>query len=300
MQNTPKRDEIMMDTCRGALFPRPGHQLLEVDFSALEVKVIACYSKDTTLLKYINDEKSDMHGDMAKQVFLLDALNKKIPEHKILRNAVKNGFVFPEFYGDYYKNCTRNIAIKWCKLHKGKWKKEEGIKMPDGFVSDLLISKGIKSYESFEDHIKTIEGDFQNNRFYEHMNWLNRWYKKYLRRGYIDTYTGFRCGGLMSRNEIANYHIQGSAFHILLKTLILLDTKILQEKWDSKIISQIHDSLIIDTNPKELNLIIETIQDIIHNQLIKIWPWIIVPLEVEADLAEVDQSWAKIKSYPLP
>ena len=61
-----------MNMCRKALFPRPGHQLLEADFSGLEVRIAACYHKDKTMVKYITDPTTDMHGDMAKQIFMID------------------------------------------------------------------------------------------------------------------------------------------------------------------------------------------------------------------------------------
>ena len=40
-QNIPKRDEEIMQICRKALYPRPGHQIVEIDFSGLEVKIAA-------------------------------------------------------------------------------------------------------------------------------------------------------------------------------------------------------------------------------------------------------------------
>ena len=73
-QNIPKRDKEAMNIVRRAIFPRPGHQLLELDYSGLEVRIAACYHKDKTMLRYIGDPHSDMHGDMAKQIFIIDDL----------------------------------------------------------------------------------------------------------------------------------------------------------------------------------------------------------------------------------
>ena len=38
-QNIPKRDKESMKICRRAILPRPGHMLVEADFSALEVNI---------------------------------------------------------------------------------------------------------------------------------------------------------------------------------------------------------------------------------------------------------------------
>jgi hypothetical protein len=101
-----------MQTCRRAIFPRPGHQILAVDFSAIEVRIACCYTEDEKLI--YDTLHGDMHGDMAVELFKLDALDKKYPGEKNLRQGSKNGFVFPQFYGDYYGNCALNL-LEWAK-----------------------------------------------------------------------------------------------------------------------------------------------------------------------------------------
>ncbi|KKL05637.1 hypothetical protein LCGC14_2604030, partial [marine sediment metagenome] len=139
--------------------------LLEVDYSGLEVRIAACYHQDPNMLKYINNPASDMHGDMAKQIFKLPKLDKAITEHKVLRDAAKNGFVFPEFYGDYYKNCAESMACNWGELPQSRWKEGQGIKMPEGYLSDHLIAKGIKSYKQCELKLEFIN-NWKHGRIY--------------------------------------------------------------------------------------------------------------------------------------
>lgn len=300
-QNIPKRDKEAMNICRKALFPRPGHQLLEMDFGSLEVRIAACYHKDPMMIRYITDPTTDMHSDMGTQLFLLDKLDRKIPEHKVLRDATKNSFVFPQFYGDYYKNCAHNLAVRWGKLTEGKWRPRQGIPMPGGItLSDHLISQGIKSYNAYTEYVKEIEADFWGNRFRVYSKWKEKWWNNYQVNGYVDLLTGFRCSGLMSKNDSINYPVQGAAFHCLLWSFIEIDRIIRKEKWDTKIISQVHDSVILDVNPKELEIVTKTIKRITTVDLPKAFNWIIVPLEIEADLADIDCSWADLKSYPLP
>jgi len=297
-QNIPKRDEQSMQICRGALYPRPGHQLLEIDYSGIEVRVAACYHKDSTMLKYINDPKSDMHRDMAIQIFMLDEYDKSA--HNILRQAVKNGFVFPEFYGDYYKKCAINMACNWGKLPQGKWKAGQGIEIGTFlpiFLSDHLISKGIKSLDAFTEHIKKIEQDFWENRFSEYSEWKDRWYNTYKKYGYIDTLTGFRCSGVMGKNDVINYPVQGSAFHCLLWSFTEIDNTQIKSKWDTKLVSQIHDSAILDVNPNERDYITEACYNITTKELPKAWPWIITPMDVEMELCPVDAPWSQKEKY---
>jgi len=298
-QNIPKRDEESMQICRKALFPRPGHQLLEIDYSGLEVRIAACYHKDSTMLDYINNPKSDMHADMAKQIFIIDKFDKNIPSHYTLRQAAKNGFVFPEFYGDYYKKCAINMACSWGKLSQGKWGRGEGIEIDtkEFTLSDHFISKGINSLDKFSEHVKKIEIDFWENRFSEYAAWKDRWYNAYRKNGYIDLLTGFRCQGIMGRNDCINYPVQGAAFHCLLWSFIRLDELIRSEKLDSRLVGQIHDSILLDVAPDELEYIQEMAHKITCFELPETWKWIIVPLDVDMEIAPVDGSWAEKEKY---
>lgn len=121
-QNIPKRDAEAMRITRQALYPHHGCMIVEADFASLEVMISACYHKDPTMLEYLRTG-GDMHLDMAKQIFMADDLDKSKLGHGTLRQAAKNGFVFPQFYGDYYANNAKHLC-EWVDLPKeGKWKK---------------------------------------------------------------------------------------------------------------------------------------------------------------------------------
>lgn len=298
-QNIPIRDEESMQICRRAIFPRPGHQLLEVDFKGIEVSVSACYNKDTKLLKYVSDPKTDMHRDMAKQIFKIDNFDRSIPEYDVLRQATKNGFVFPEFYGDYYKNCAVNMLCNWGKLPQGKFHSGEGISMPEGTLADHLISVGLGSFNLFESHLQKIEKDFWGNRFVEYAEWKDRWWNVYQKYGYVSLLTGFTCSGVMNRKEVCNYPVQGSAFHCLLWSFNELDRLMRKEKWDTRLVGQIHDSVILDVNPEELKYVANIAHRVTCEDLPKAWKWIITPMNVDMALCPVDASWAEKEKYKI-
>lgn len=292
-QNIPKRDKEAMKLCRKALLPRPGHMLMEADFSSLEVMISACYHKDPVMLKYLKDKNADMHADMAKQIFMLEELDREDPVHNLLRSAAKNGFVFPQFYGDYYLNNAISLS-EWVGLSPKSWQKRAGIEFTDGtHISTHLIKNGIKSYDKFIDHIESIEEDFWGNRFQVYNNWRLKWVDKYRKRGYLKMLTGFECSGNMKRNNIINYPIQGTAFHCLLFTFIELDKIMIKENWKTKLIGQIHDDVIMDVHPEELERVKTALHKIVNKKLPSEWDWIIVPLEVEIDVYGVDQPWVK-------
>lgn len=296
-QNIPRHDEEAMKICRQVILPHPDHLLLEIDFKGIEVVIGCCYHRDTNMIQYLKDPSSDMHADLTKEIFLLERFDKSIPSHNILRMATKNSFVFPQFYGDYYKNCARNLC-EWVKLPMDKWKLGMGLKMDESFaISDHLIAKGINSYDSFTNHIQALENKFWTQYFANYAQWKERWWETYQKYGYIDLLTGFRCGGVMGRNDCINYPIQGTAFHCLLWSLIQINKLLLKKRLRSKIIGQIHDSILFSVAPDELELICAMSEEICTKSLAKTWRWIIVPLAIEYEKTEVNCAWSEKEKY---
>ncbi len=276
-QNLPMRDPEIMAIVRGAIRPPPGFQILEIDYSGIEVRVAACYHKDPAMLKYINDPTKDMHRDMASEIFVLPGSEVTKP----IRHSAKNRFVFPQFYGDYWKRCAASM-----------WEDAATLNLRDHLKGD-----GLSSLSKFERHMEKIEDRFWKNRFPVYAKWKDRHYEEYLRRGYFDTLTGFRCSGLMGRNQVINYPVQGSAFHCLLWSLIHLNEAM--RKMKSKIVGQIHDSVIIYAAPNELKSLLAMAQQITCHDLRDEWKWIITPLDIEAEATEIDRPWSEKKKVKV-
>lgn len=289
-QNIPKRDKEAMKITRSAIFPRKGHQLLELDYSQLEVRISACYNKDETLIYDIMH--GDMHKDVAIELFFIDDYKKET--HSVLRNAAKNGFIFPQFYGDYYENCAENLAQNWCKLPKGRFKAGQGIQLtPDTTIADHLIAHGITTYKRFTQHVKNVEDKFWFERYKTYTKWKKMIWEKYQHTGYITGKTGFTYKGLMKRNDVLNYPVQGAAFHCLLWSLIEGNKALKNEKMKTRIVGQIHDAIIFDVFPPELPKVLKIMKCIMCNDVRQHWNWITVPLEIEAEICPVDGSWAE-------
>jgi len=261
-QNIPNRDAEAQKMMRRGIIPRQGNLLLEADYSGIEVRLSACYHKDQAMIKYIEDPTTDMHRDMAREIFCTDEVSKQ------QRYIAKNKFVFPQFYGDYYKNCATNI---WNESEKGM--------LP------------FKSYDTFENHMQKVENKFWNERFAVYNEWKKKTYKQYLKTGQVEFYTGFICKEIMRKNEVLNRAIQGTAFHCLLWSLIQMQQFITNNKLQSKIIGQIHDSMIIDVVPDELSIITAALKKIMCQDIREHWQWIIVPLDIEIEITEINQSW---------
>ncbi len=276
-QNLPKRDKVAAKYIRSNIHARPGHRILEFDYGSLEVRANCLYSQDKNLMGYILDDSTDMHRDVARQIFMKDDITK------LERFIAKNKFVFAQFYGDWYKACARTI---WEDL------------TTDPALKDTLNHmkrKKIRNLEALEKHLKKIEDDLWTNRFPEHAAWRDKSWKKYVKTGYLESKTGFRYKGVHRRNQIVNYPVQGTGFHMLLFSLIHLNKFLKDGKMESMIIGQIHDSIVMDVAPDEWDIVREEAKRIMTEHVKEHWEWINLPLVVEADLYPIDGDWSEVE-----
>lgn len=289
-QNFPVRDKEVSEIIRTLFIASKGCVLVENDFKGIEVSVSACYHKDANFISYITTPGKDMHRDMAAQVYCL----KPKEVSKEARYGAKNKFVFPQFYGDYWMACSRNL---WEWIEKGKLVGPDGKSLYEHLEAQGIDRLGNQDPESetepgtFERHVQEVEDDFWNNRFQDYGQWRRDWYKAYLKKGYFDMFTGFRVFGTLNRKQVCNYPIQGSAFHCLLWTLIQVNKALAKYKMRSKVVGQIHDSLIGDVREEELRDYLCIVEEIVTVRLRKYYDWLIVPLEVECEICPPGVSW---------
>jgi len=285
-QNFPIRNPMQSKIIRRAFIPDEGNMLMEIDFSGAEVRVAACYHQDPEMIQDILDPLRDMHRDMAMECYMLDPTTlgaKGSKTYKNLRYCGKNKFVFPAFYGQYY-----------AQLGLALWEAIEDLDLVTATglpLHEHLERKGIRTYSAFEKHIEKVENDFWNRRYRVYNQWKKKWYKNYLKRGYFDSFTGFRYEGVFKRNQVINFPVQGSAFHCLLWSLIRLNKWLQQKQMDSCLIGQIHDSILGDVAPYEKDAYIKKALQIMSKDIQKEWKWLIVPLEVEVEATPINGSW---------
>lgn len=296
-QNVPIRNPEIGPMIRRAFVARTGRQLVEIDYKAIEVAIAACYHKDPTMIAYIKDPTKDMHRDMAAECYKL----KTKEVSKEARFYAKNMFVFPQFYGDYYVHCARSL---WESAQKADIRVEgSGEAILAHLKAKGITELGLCDPErrprpgTFEHHIKKVEENFWGKRFPVYAQWKDDWYKKYRREGGFDLLTGFRVNGIFRKNEVINYPVQGAAFHCLLWSLIRLQKWLNKNKMKTLLIGQIHDSMVADAHPRELDDFIKAARRIMTQEIVKAWKWIIVPLSIEVEVAPVGGSWADKSRY---
>jgi DNA polymerase-1 len=293
-QNFPIRDPSISWRIRKAFIPREGHVIVDGDYSSQEVRVACNLSLDEKLIQDTLD--GDMHRDMAAECFKLP-INEV---SKALRGTAKGGFVFAEFYGDWYKQVARNL---WGSVTKEKLKTASGKcvieHLAEKGIHGLGICRNDKQPEpgTFEEHIKQVEHRFWHERFYKYHEYRQRLIKDYAQDGYIELVTGFVCSGLYKKNQIINYPVQGPAFHCLLWAFTRLTKEMRRRKMRSVLLGQIHDSIVGDIHKNELEDYLKMFKRICIDDIAKAWKWITVPLAVEVEVGE--RNWHEKKSVSL-
>jgi DNA polymerase-1 len=293
LQNFPVRIKWLSELIRSIIIPRKNHVLLEVDYSAQEVRVSCCYHKDPVLIKDTVGG-GDLHKRRAMQLYKLteeELGSIDVNPGKNIRYCGKNKFVFPGFYGSYHKLMAPDLWEAIAQMHletaQGvslfKHLRKHGIKSLGDCDPKEEAIKG-----TFEYHVKEVEQHQWEQEFVVYNQWKKDWWEYYLKHGGINTLTGFRQYGVFRRNQILCDAIQGSAFHCLLYGLITLQEEMMEKNMKSLIVNEVHDSLLFDAHKSEVDDLIELVQKHLIKGVAKHWKWIIVPLQVEFEIAEND------------
>lgn len=285
LANIPNRNPEIKQIVKRALKARPGHKLVCADFKGIEVSLAYEYHKDPEMKKYLLDKTTDMHRDMSERLFLLDM--KHLEEeskkaYKAIRHSGKNRYVFPEFYGDWWKSCAGQL---WADAHL------QTHHIPTGSLVNHLASKGIKNLSQYEKHVESVEKWMWEEKWSVYTQWKKDWVKAYHEKGYFESKMGFMYQGVMDRKQAINYPIQGTAFHCMLQCIIWMHQESVRENWDSRICNQIYDDLMIDVHPDEESMVIERLRYYMKEKLQQHFSWMELPLDVEIEATPIDGSW---------
>lgn len=287
--NLPVRNKQIARIIRSSVVPRLDHEFIEGDFSTQEARTIYCYNHDRVFREDVLH--GDMHRDRAKELFLLTdeelGPTDKDPG-KLVRYVGKNKFVFAQFYGSYFQ---QNAPDLWDAISLYDLRTAQGISL-----YEHLASKGIKwlgacdpelkpKRGTYEYHVKEVE-EAMWSRYKDYAQWKKDWYAQYLREGGVNSLTGFRMEGLFRRNQILCDVNQGSAFHCLLWATIRIQRAFRKYKMKSLIVDQVHDSILVDAHKKERRAVVEIMHKYAVEDIARHWPWIIIPLQMEFEVAE--------------
>ena len=233
VQNIPVRTDIGRQV-RSAFITdsKNNFQMLAVDYSQIELRVLAHLSKEENLVKaFINGE--DIHNSTAKLMYSTEEVSSEQRRiAKILNFGVLYG-LGPHGVSQQ-TDLTRQQGKEFIDLYFGKY---PGIK---DFQKEQINSSKYKGYS------ETLLG----------------------RRRYLDDINSpnARVRGFAERIAI-NMPIQGTAAEIIKIAMINLGKEIRKNLMKSKMLIQVHDELIFEVAPVELMELSMMINEIMPNAI---------------------------------
>jgi DNA polymerase-1 len=229
LQNIPVRREEGQQI-RQAFVPAEGWLLLTADYSQIELRLLAHFCGDEELRRAFAQER-DVHTAVAAQIF-------GVPEEAV--NAEQRR-----------RAKTINFGVIY------------GMS-PSGLTQRLQMSR--------EEATKFIDSYFA--RYPKVQEYQDRLLKNCRANGYVSTILGRRRqfdrdairanSTYQQRNtaerEAINMEVQGSAADVIKLAMLNVSRRLQREKRQARMLLQIHDELVFETPPEELNALAELVR----------------------------------------
>ncbi|MGL5645466.1 DNA polymerase, partial [Cetobacterium sp.] len=254
LQNIPVRTEEGMKI-RAGFIAKDGSVLLGIDYSQIELRVLAEISQDTNLIEAYS-ENLDLHSLTARKIFDLseDALVTREQ-----RDAAKT-VNFSIIYGKTAFGLSQELKIT------PKEASDYITRYFEQYPAVKHLEKEIIEYAEEHGYVETY---FKRKRIIEGINSKNRVIKNQAERMAVNTV------------------IQGTAAEVLKKVMINL-YDLLKDKEDIHMLLQVHDELIFEVEKEKVLEYKEKIEKIMRESI----QFSKVKLEVNSSIG---QNWAETK-----
>jgi DNA polymerase-1 len=248
LQNIPIRSAKGREIRRAFVARSNEYKIMAVDYSQIELRIIAALSEDTNMIQAFRDGL-DIHAATAAKVFHTEIENVTRDQRSAAK-AVNFGII----YGQSAFGLAQNLGIS----------RTEAKSIIDSYFEQYGT---IKSYMDKviaqareEGYVETI---MKRRRYLPDINSANA-----VVRGYAE------------RNAV-NAPIQGSAADIIKMAMVAVHKAMIKEKVKSKMILQVHDELVFDVHVSE-----EMLMQLLVKEAMESAIQLAVPMEVELKLAQ--------------
>ncbi len=245
LQNIPVRTELGRGI-RAAFIAEPGHVLLTADYSQIELRLLAHFSRDPLLVEAYR-RGDDIHTLTASQVFGVPPL-MVTPDHRRQAKVVNFGIV----YGISAFGLSQQLGIEpaEAKLFIANYfEKYKGVR--------AFIDKTLE--EARRDlRVKTLHGRVRP------IPDINS--KNFAQRGFAE-------------RTAVNTPLQGTAADLIKVAMIRIDKIVQEQKLKSRMTLQVHDELVFEVPEKE----VEAMQSLVREHMERVHE-LAVPLLVEMEV----------------
>jgi DNA polymerase-1 len=252
LQNIPIRTDDGREI-RRAFIPRKGWFLVSADYSQVELRILAHYSDDEILIQAFLDDE-DIHARTAAEVFQADPATIT-PELRRQAKAINFGIIYG--MSAYGLSQQLQISQKMAKTYIDNYfSRYQGVR----HYMDHIIKETAR-----EKKTSTLLGRI---RFLPDISSPNRNIRQFAERTAINT------------------PIQGTAADLLKLAMIRIDVAFREKNLRSAMILTVHDELVFDVPPDELEEVKTLVKDLMEG----VWE-LKAPLKVNV---EWGRNWAEV------
>ena len=226
LQNIPVRSEAGSQI-RSAFIPKDGFTLVGIDYSQIELRLLAHFSGDEALVDAFNNDL-DIHYQTAVKIFGEEAAKEK--------RSIAKSINFGLLYGMGSKKLgdTLGISSKEAKVY---------------------IESYFKAFKSVKDYLKSIEDSAHVNGYIKTL--LNR-------KRLFDFESANAMVKAAYLREAVNTMFQGSAADLIKLSMVEIHKKYKNNN-NMRMLLQIHDELIFEIKDDLSDEIIEDLKEVMEN-----------------------------------
>ena len=245
LQNIPIRTERGKEIRKAFVPSRPGGVIMSADYSQIELRIMAHLSCDTHLINAFR-KGQDVHAITAAKIFGIQAEDVTADQRRIAKTAN---------FGIMYGISAFGLSQR---LHIGRAEAKKIIE--DYFANFPAISSYIEDTLASAREFGYVETLFGRRRYLPDINSKNGTVR-----------------ALAERTAI-NAPIQGTSADIIKLAMINVDRRLSEEGLQSRMVLQIHDELLFDALPEE----VETLERIVREEMENVIE-LSIPLTVECN-----------------
>ncbi len=233
LQNIPIKNALSR-RIRQCFIAKSGHKLVALDYSQIELRILAHYSKDQNLIQAFNNGL-DIHLLTASSIF-----SKEISEISDQERQFAKMINFSIIYGKTVFGLSQELSI-------------------DRTTAKKYIDSYFANYPKIQLYFDNIKDSAHSNKFVETI--LGR-------RVYLDSIDSKnRFIREMEERVAINSPMQGTSADIIKVAMVNIYEYLNKNNFKTKIVLQVHDELIFESPNEEVELILPEIINIMENSI---------------------------------
>lgn len=231
IQNIPVRSP-MGEKVRKAFIAKPGKILLSADYSQVELRLLAHFSEDPTMLKSFQDNL-DIHTQTASEVLSIP-LTQVTSSERSMAKTVNFGLM----YGQSSFGLASTLKISRTEAKN-------------------YIDKYFARFSSIKTFLDTLKDKAEQTGFAETYHGRKRFLP--------DIHSQNRTIKAQAERMAINSPIQGTAADIIKLAMITIDREMTAKNMQSRMLLQVHDELIFEVVEEELEVMKKIVRDGMEN-----------------------------------